>query len=168
MKCKSTSDGRPCRARAQAGSDFCFFHDSEVSERRRDAQSRGGQGHRRTLVVLPETELDFTSPEEIKPLLALVARRLLGGELDAKTGHAVCHAIDTALRAYLLGDQKAQMDRIERLLEADRNWKPQHSEVADLLRFAPDETIENREKLNQGKTENEVDESPTDSPQNPT
>jgi hypothetical protein len=89
------------------------------------------------LPVLADIKVDLTNLEAIPPLLALVVEALLEGRLDAKTGHAVCHSIHLGLRLYELGNLGAKMERIERLLEAERNRKPHQSEVEDMLHFEP-------------------------------
>jgi hypothetical protein len=147
MKCQSINgNGRPCQARAQAGSDFCYFHNPKAARKRRQAQSRGGRGRRRMLPV--NIEVDLANLETIPALLSFAVKGLLEGRLDAKTGHAIFHGMQTRLRTYELATMKAQIDKIERWVEAERNRKPQNSDINDLLRFEPDDAVDIPEDTN--------------------
>jgi hypothetical protein len=101
-----------------------------------------------THASLPKLEFDF-SPEKMPRYLALVADMMWQGRLDAKTGHAICHAAYVSLRAYELGAQKSQSDRLEQLYEAEKNRPVSQSEIDDLLRFEPDRVAELEVSLDQ-------------------
>jgi hypothetical protein len=138
---KTNKNGGPCRAQVIASSGCCYFHAPEFAQKRRAAQSRGGQGRRVTQADLPELEFDF-SPEKMPRHLALVADMMWQGRLDAKTGHAICHAAYVALRAHELGAQKSQSDRIEQLYLAEKNRPVSQSEIDDLFDFEADRLAE--------------------------
>jgi hypothetical protein len=151
MNCQSTTaKGFPCQAIVLSNSRYCFSHSPEASQERRAAQSRGGRGGRgrhATPSALPACEFDFSAPEKMSAPLAVVANMLLQGMLDAKTGHAVCHAADTALRAYSLSALKTQMDRVERLLASKGTRPVDPAEIKELIRFEKSEEAETIEQL---------------------
>ncbi len=148
MTCQSTTaKGFPCSARVLLNSSFCYFHAPDVSHKRRAAQSSGGRGRHAASSQLPAYEFDFSLPEKMPALLALVANMMLQGTLDAKTGHAVCHAADTALRAYNLGTLKTQMDRVERLLALKSTSLVDPGEVQNLVRFEKSELTETIQQI---------------------
>jgi hypothetical protein len=96
-------------------------------------------------------DLDLTNPESLPPLLAIVVKGLLQRTLDAKVGHAVCHAADTALRAFALGPLKKQMDKVASLLALKATRPVDPAEIQNLIRFEKDEmaqTIEQLEGIN--------------------
>lgn len=147
MICRGKTQSGPCRARVQSGSRFCFFHDPESRERRQEAQRKGGSRKALIPAALPAFDLDYSKLENIPPMIALVNNMMLSRQLDAKTGHAVFHGIDTALRVHSLSALKRQMDKVERLLEAERNRHVDQSDVDELLRFEPDPLEELEEQL---------------------
>jgi hypothetical protein len=95
-------------------------------------------------------EVDLANLETIPALLSFAVKGLLEGRLDAKTAHATFHGVQTRLRTYELATMKAQSDKIERWVEAERNRKPQHSDSDYLLDFKPDDEVdipENADKV---------------------
>ena len=152
MQCKKLKpNGGRCQARAQLDSEFCFSHDPALCKERREAQRKGGLASRseraRSLGALVAGKFDFSSPEKILPALAAVANMLFADTLDAKTGHAICHAADTALRAIELGTTKAQLDRLERQLALSNKRPVDPAEIQDILRFERSEVVETLEQL---------------------
>src|SRR5579864_3847471 len=99
MSCQGfNKKGKPCEARVQGSSGFCFFHNPQSHETRRDAQSRGGRGRHVTSGVLVEPEMDFEDPQQVRSLVGTVTRMMLRRQIDAKTLHAVCHAAEVWLK----------------------------------------------------------------------
>jgi hypothetical protein len=111
------------------------------------AQSNGGRARAVTASQPPALEFDFSSPEKIPASLGLVATMMLQRRIDAKATHAICHAADTALRAYALSTVKSQLDRVERLLESIRKRPVDPAETTDLLRFERSKLQETDEML---------------------
>lgn len=56
-RCAATkANGEPCGAYATQGSRFCFWHDPEREDERRDAQSNGGQARHGRNITRPDGE----------------------------------------------------------------------------------------------------------------
>jgi len=143
MTCKAkTSSGLHCKACAQSGSEYCFFHDVGSSKERQASQSRGGRARKLSVALLPVEPFDVSDPTKISAMLTKAANLLRTGQLDAKRVHALGHLADCALKAYVLSTKKQQLDRIERLLEAQRNRPADPDEAEAMLRFVPEEEIE--------------------------
>jgi hypothetical protein len=124
--CQAKKDNRqPCKARAQAGSKFCFFHDPNARDQRREAQSKGG-GKRTHSVVFypPPSDFDLSDPHGVANALTWVANRVIRGELDSRTATAVGYLGDCALRAYNAGSIADRLEALERLQKAEPNWSP--------------------------------------------
>jgi len=144
-----TKSGNPCKARAQGGSQFCCFHDpdSKSREKLRAAQARGGKGRRLLIPFgLPQlATIDFENPEPALDVICGAVTSLGRGQLDAKTAHAMFHGIEAACRLYqisAIANIKRRQERIQRLLQAERNRPAEKSEVHRLLRFEPDAVAE--------------------------
>lgn len=113
----------------------------------RGAEQRRPRARQLTSGPPPAIEFDFSSPEKIPTFLGLVATMVLCKKLDAKAAHAICHAGDTALRAYSLGAIKSQLDRVERRLESERTRPGDPREIKDLLHFEGSQLTETQELL---------------------
>jgi hypothetical protein len=97
--CKATrKDGDPCRAVAQSGSDYCFFHDPAKGEERHDAKIKGGQtGKAATLTVVKPWRgtagevdvLKAVTPVELVDLLCNTIDDVRTGAIDPKVANAV-------------------------------------------------------------------------------
>lgn len=163
MQCTATAkSGLRCKFAVLNGRDVCFQHAPELRKERQAAQSRGGRARRGSLTVLPTEPFDLGDPAKISALLTTAANLLRAGQLDAKCVHALGHLADCALKAYVLSTQKPQLDRIERLLEAQPNRTANPAEAEVMLRFAPEEEFEiaARRRL-QDKAHDEADGEPS-------
>jgi hypothetical protein len=85
--CKARKpDGHVCQAKARIGSDFCFFHDPELSDARRQAQGRGGRKNTHIRVIPSHTpDFHFSDSVRTKELLEYAANGLVHGDLDPKS-----------------------------------------------------------------------------------
>ncbi len=97
------SDGARCKARAMKGSQWCFNHDPDRSEERRQNASKGGKrGGRGRPAGSGTVEL-----QSIKDLLKSLTNDVLSGEAERATAIAANQLLNTSLRA----------------LELERRWK---------------------------------------------
>ena len=104
--CIATKEnGTSCKARAQIGSDFCFFHDPAQEEARRAAQQRGGLQPKNPEVVNPPPELSFCNPRDVKDTIEYAINALARGEIDARTAYAIGYLADCGIRAMKLADK---------------------------------------------------------------
>lgn len=143
MVCQAQSkSGYRCKAQAQSGSDFCFFHNPASRNERETAQRRGGQANARSLAAIPDADIDLSDPSRILTLVTRAANLVCCGRLDAKRAHALGHLADCALKAYALGTLKQRQDRIERLLEEQRNRPADPGEAERILHFVPEDEIQ--------------------------
>lgn len=123
--CKVTKiDGQRCKARAQTGSAFCFFHDPDSRERRLAAQSQGGSKPAPFQVTSNPPDFDLEDPSDIAKLVSYAVNRLLRGELDAKAAHTVGYLADCALRVHSAGALSNRVERLERLQNAEQSRPP--------------------------------------------
>ncbi len=84
-----TSDGGQCKSPRLSSSQYCFFHDPNLTEERKAAQSAGGQ--RNTLKVLPASTPDVKlgSAEDQSKFLEETMSQVRRGELDPKVANTL-------------------------------------------------------------------------------
>jgi hypothetical protein len=140
--CKARkSDGHACHAKARTGSDFCFFHDPELSDARRQAQCRGGRKHTRLRVIPSHTpDFDFSNSIRIIDLLEYTANRLVQGELDHKSAYVLGYLADCALRAHKVVTLEQRIVEVERLIHAEKEIPIGSPEYLDIEFDLPSES----------------------------
>ena len=113
-------DGQRCQARPCSGSDFCFFHDPESADARRQAQCSGGRKRKRLHILAnPQREFHLDNPHRITQLLEYAANGLVRGELDPKSAYVLGYIGDCALRAHKTGSLSERQDELQRLIQAE-------------------------------------------------
>ena len=120
--CKTIKpDGHTCQAKARIGSAFCFFHDPELSDARRHAQSRGGHKNTRFGVFPSQApRFDFSNSLRITEALEYAANGMVHGELDQKSAYVLGYLADCALRAHKLIALEQRIIEVERLIHAEK------------------------------------------------
>ena len=120
--CKSkTKGGKHCRAAALPGSDFCFFHDPEQKDQRREAQSAGGSHGR--IRTLPEDTLDVTvkSCSDVVSLIGMTINQVRRGEIDPRVANAVGYLANIAVRALEQSDIEMRLAELESAVKGQRS-----------------------------------------------
>ena len=91
-RCRAlTRDGDPCNAKPRPGSDWCPWHDADLSARRSEWSRRGGVGRsnkRRAAKQLPEEVL---TPAALQGLLGRTLRDLLAGKAEPGVANAAAN-----------------------------------------------------------------------------
>lgn len=125
--CKAKkADGSPCRAKAQSGRDFCFFHDPKKVDEARAAQAKGGSRQPKSLTELtpwrPEVIVDGDTLIYRKPattdvvnLLADTIDDVRVGRLDPRVANSVGYLANIIIRAL---ETEALEERLAALEEA--------------------------------------------------
>lgn len=106
-QCKATRrDGQPCGAQAQAGREWCYFHDPEKAEEVRAAKSKGGSKVTTLTVVKPwrgqpdeVTVLKSPTTIDIVSLLADTIDEVKAGKIDPRVANAVGYLSGVMLKA---------------------------------------------------------------------
>jgi hypothetical protein len=84
--CHKRNDGAECKAHPRTGSEYCFFHDPALQEKRRAASGAGGAGNRKPVqtLCLPPNPLQTAS--QIADYLRQAMNQLGQGEVDVFRG----------------------------------------------------------------------------------
>jgi hypothetical protein len=113
-------DGSSCKARAHQGSALCFFHDNQVAQQRRTAQSAGGRkGKARPVPSSPLPDFDLTTPEGLLASFQLTFNRLVRGEIDAKSAHAMAYLCECSRKLIETTLLKKRLERVEDLANGE-------------------------------------------------
>jgi len=113
----TTLQNKPCTAHAREGSNFCFFHDPDVSqEEKRSVQSKGGQGNKRVGVVEEDTKLQPIALREVSDVLALLemtTNELRSGRIDTKISNGIGYLAGHAMKAMELCELEKRIQILE-------------------------------------------------------
>ena len=102
MNCLATTKtGAPCRAIPRPGRPYCFGHDPELDERRREARRRGGLTRAAALKEAnPLAERpSLRTPEEVLGVLEGALGLLAAGKVGEARARTVGYLAQVALRA---------------------------------------------------------------------
>ena len=118
MKCEFIKpDGTKCEAYAIKGSEFCYFHNPDISdEEKREAQSNGGKTKALTLKE-PLPELVLAEPADTVLLITDTISRVRAGKLDIRTANCLGFLSDKLLKAFEVSQLNSRVEIIERVIQ---------------------------------------------------
>ena len=117
MKCSFTKDsGDACEANAVKDSEFCYFHNPDISdEEKREAQTKGG-ANRALTIANPLPAMQIAEPEDAITLITDTINRVRAGELDIRTANCLGFLADKLLNAFEVVKLKDKVEFIERVI----------------------------------------------------
>ena len=93
-----TRVGRQCRCRRARGSEFCAFHDPEISARIRAKAKAKREARKRQLASLPDAYLKtLTSPDGVGTALEHLFREVRLGVISPRTAQVMLAIVDRLL-----------------------------------------------------------------------
>src|SRR5712691_1989365 len=118
--CHQHEDGTNCKAPAQSGKDYCFFHDPAQKEKRAEANRNGGamRGRREeAMPLLPPNppQVSFKTFDDVGQFFEQVTNYVLQGQMDARTANCLRQLASGRLRVF---EAKARAQRQEKDEEA--------------------------------------------------
>jgi len=118
MKCEFIKpDGTKCEAHAIKDSEFCYFHNPDISdEEKREAQSNGGKTKALTLKE-PLPALPLKMPDDAVLLVADTISRVRAGTLDIRTANCLGFLADKLLKAFEIARLNDKVEMIGQVLE---------------------------------------------------
>ena len=105
-----TREGKPCRAWAVLGSDFCLTHGQP--EKVREAGRRGGQAAREK-AVLPSADFSLKNPQDVAGMLETILNRILTGDLDRGLASCAGYLGQGIIKALEQGDLEQRIAALE-------------------------------------------------------
>lgn len=122
-KCSAIAkSGSRCTTPVLAGSTFCWMHDPDAAEARREAARKGGRNRSakaRARKLIP----DAISAEDLAGLLSLLFTQVMTGRVEPKVGTAAAAVARTLLEAQTaaaqpgIADLQEQIDALRALAE---------------------------------------------------
>lgn len=89
-RCSSfTRAGKPCRSGPLPGRPFCYVHDPELAEERRQNARTGGVRRSNTSRARRELERGALTPKEVRGVVGLTMKSVLSGRLPPAIGGAI-------------------------------------------------------------------------------
>jgi len=121
MKCEYIKpDGQKCEAHAVKDSEFCYFHNPDISdEEKREAQSNGGKTKALTIQE-PLPAIALTTPDHAVMLIADTINRVRAGTLDIRTANCLGFLSDKLLKAFEVSKLNGRVDIIEQVIQTQR------------------------------------------------
>ena len=112
--CKArTKDGTECQTPALAGSDFCFFHDPDKADERREANSKGGRQDKIKTLSADAPDIQVESCQDVARLISTTINQVRKGELDPRIANAVGYLANVLIRAVEQGDMEERIKSLE-------------------------------------------------------
>lgn len=96
-------EGEPCSAGLYRDG-WCRWHHPGLKEQRRQWSVKGGENRSNKARARKLWPDDALTPDDVRSLLAHVARRTLAGELDPSVANAMCNLGRVALQAHELAE----------------------------------------------------------------
>src|SRR6266852_6644799 len=111
--CHQHEDRTNCKAPAQSGKDYCFFHDPAQKEKRAEANRNGGamRGRREeAMPLLPPNPplVSFKTFDDVGQFFEQVTNYVLQGQMDARTANCLRQLASGRLRVF---EAKARAQR---------------------------------------------------------
>jgi len=128
--CHQHEDGTNCKAPAQTGKDYCFFHDPAQKEKRAEANRNGGamRGRREEATpLLPPNppQVSFKTFDDVGQFFEQVTNYVLQGQMDARTANCLRQLASGRLRVF---EAKARAQRQKEDEEAKAEAKAAQSD----------------------------------------
>lgn len=108
-----TPDGADCQAAALAGSDFCFFHDPDRADDRREANAAGGRQNRMKTLSADAPDVKVESCQDVVRLISETINQVRRGDLDPRIGNAIGYLANVLIRAVEQGDVEKRIEALE-------------------------------------------------------
>ncbi len=110
------ADGQCCHARAQVGTQWCYFHDPESTEERIAASRRGGEKNRSATLPLGTPDFPLTSAADASALIGRTINQLLRGEIDPRIANTVGYLVTVKIKATDQGALERRVAALEATL----------------------------------------------------
>src|SRR6266849_5489623 len=126
--CHQHEDGTNCKAPAQSGKDYCFFHDPAQKEKRAEANRNGGamRGRREeAMPLLPPNlpPISLKTPAAVAGLYEETINHVRQGQIDLRAANTIGYLATMLLTAL---ETTARAERQKEEAEAKADIKAAH------------------------------------------
>src|SRR5829696_6336937 len=111
--CSFTKEtGGRCKAQAMRDSQWCYMHNPDLAEERRQNNSRGGRTGGRG-----RSKASRSAIKELHSLLEDLTQQVIDGELDTSRGAVASQLVNTRIRLFEFERRLHETEELERRLE---------------------------------------------------
>lgn len=123
-KCRFINPDRGgCEAWAMADSEFCFFHNPDISEvEKKEAQSRGGQANK-IKILEPLEPIALKEGKDVVLLLEDTINKVRAGEMDLKVANCIGYLAGHLIKAIETAKLEDRVEIIERAVLEKRSYR---------------------------------------------
>lgn len=124
MKCKFVNrKGEQCKANAQHGSVFCFFHDPEKKMEQEQARLKGGKQGKRAVLENCEN-IRITKPGDVIRLLNQTINQVRRGDMDHKVANSVAYLSNVLIKSFEGDELQNRLEQLEEKVSKEKEvWK---------------------------------------------
>lgn len=108
-------DGSKCNAFPITGSDYCFNHDPNCREQKRQAVIAGGQQKKKPKVAV--NDIKIGEIKDVIPLINQCINELRQGDMPPKVSNAIGYLINIALDALKITDIETRLKEVENAIK---------------------------------------------------
>ncbi len=109
----TTRDGKPCQSFTMTGKGYCFSHDPESSEQRRQRDLKGGHGKSTKARIRKGLGGDALTMIEVGGLLSRAIRKLEAGTIEPGTATAMATVARAFVAIQEVGAIEERLTRLE-------------------------------------------------------
>jgi hypothetical protein len=99
------------------GSDYCWIHSPEVSERVKSNARLLGGINRNVHMTVQFPDIVIKDSRDVPPVLVDTLCRLRRGEMDIRLGTAIGYISNVLLKAYEVADLEVRVEKLEQYAE---------------------------------------------------
>lgn len=108
-------DDTKCKGSSMLGSEYCFFHNPDISKKeRKQAQAKGGR-NRRSKVTSPLKPMSLHSSKDVAHLLSDTINQVRIGQMDVKVANCLGILSNHLLRAFEGVELERRVQALENL-----------------------------------------------------
>ncbi len=114
MQCSYTKqDNTQCKAQAIKGSEYCYFHNPDISKEEKSLVQQEGGLNRRNFIRKPLNTVEINTMFDIKFLLVDTINNLRVGNIDSKIASTIGYLSGQMLKTLELVDIEKRIEVLE-------------------------------------------------------
>ncbi|MEA3485810.1 MAG: hypothetical protein U9R03_03780 [Candidatus Aerophobetes bacterium] len=116
MKCKATTKtGKPCKANALKGKEYCLAHDPDSKKKFKEITKRGGKAKKKVQVSLAPIQFKGGAGE-VLDLLADTINRVRSEDMPPKIANTIGYLAGHMVKALEIAEIDSRLKKVERIV----------------------------------------------------
>lgn len=107
-------DGTRCKAWAMTDSDFCFTHNPEMKEAKKEAVIRGGKSPKKN--YNPLEPIEIKDNKDVVKLIAQTINEVRQGIIDVRVANCIFYGSGQLIKALEIADLERRIEEIEKTI----------------------------------------------------